>query len=575
MRLERLDWFALGLLFVATGARLAYALGAPIAADEAYYWEWSRRLDLAYYDQGPGVAWYLRAFTGLFGNTQLALKAAALGASFIALGFYYLTLLRLDLSAAGRLLALAIVVFAPGLFGGAILIMHDSPLMIAWAAGLYFAVRWIQDRSRSGALLAMFAAVALGALCKHTMAFFAASFALWIFTDRRELGILLRPIFWAGVVLALVLVSPILIWNATHNWDGVSAIVHLRSSGGVAASSGVAPYLAGQFLAFSPVWLALFIILALAQAWASRPGRGSAARGEKTPLAPEWRFLWINAAILPVFFFIFSFSRQIQANWTFPSYLSMSLILARAVAPAGSAALAADRRKRWLRGAFYAGWIPVLALDVFAFASVPVTRALNLNLPAYFIPGYRTLGFAEAVREIEALRDRVAPGAGLAAANRYQDAAIASWHARGQPFITSVNIMQRNQYNYWPQLERGRDYVIFYIHEKTCERSQIFVTPTLGFMFEKVEELPERSVVVDGVVVKRYQAWIGRNYRRSWEDMVYHYFVNQSILDLMPNLKGYYSESATAAAENDALVALQKIIASRAGGDGCSLFSGM
>jgi hypothetical protein len=179
------------------------------------------------------------------------------------------------------------------------------------------------------------------------------------------------------------------------------------------------------------------------------------------------------------------------------------------------------------------------------------------------------------VREIEALRDRVAPGAGLAAANRYQDAAIASWHAEGRPFITSVNIMQRNQYNYWPQLERGRDYVIFYIHEKTCERSQIFVTPTLGFMFEEVEELPERSVVVDGVVMKRYQVWIARNYRRSWEDLVYHYFVNQSILDLMPNLKGYYAESATAAAEDDALVALQKIIASRAGGDGCSLFSGM
>lgn len=574
MRLERLDWFALGLLIVVTGARLAYALGAPIAADEAYYWEWSRRLDLAYYDQGPGVAWYLRGFTALFGDTQFALKAAALGASLIALGFYYLTLLRLDLSASGRLLALAIVVFVPGLFGGAILLMHDSPLMIAWAAGLCFAVSWIQDRSRTGALLALFVAVALGALSKHTMVFFAASFALWIFTDRRELGLLLRPIFWAGVALALVLVSPILIWNANHNWDGVSAIVHLRSSGGVAASSGVAPYLVGQLLAFSPIWLALFVMLAAAQAWASRPGRA-----EKTPLAPEWRFLWINAAILPVFFFLFSFSRQIQANWTFPSYLAMGLLLARAVAPTARSAAdptaSAGWRARWFRGAFYAGWIPVFALDVFAFASVPVVRALNLNVPAYFIPGYRTQGFAEAVREIEALRDRVAPGAGLAAANRYQDAAIASWHGRGQPFITSVNIMQRNQYNYWPQLERGRDYVIFYIHEKTCERSQIFVTPTLGFMFEKVEELPERSVVVDGVVVKRYQAWIGRNYRRSWEDMVYYYFVNQSILDLMPNLKGYYAESATAAAEDDALVALQKIIASRAGGDGCSLFSGM
>ncbi len=560
----------MGLLLFATGARWLYAMGAPIAADEAYYWEWSRRLDLAYYDQGPGVAWYLRAFTTIFGDTQLALKTAALAASLIALCFYYLTLRRLDLSPTGRLLALAIVVFAPGLFGGSMLIMHDSPLMIAWSAGLYFSVRWIQDRSRTGALLAIFVCVALGALAKHTMLFFAAGFALWIFTDRRELGLLARPVFWGGVALAFALVSPMFIWNAQHNWDGVSAIIHLRSSGGVAASSGVAPYIAGQLLAFSPIWLALFVVLAFAQAWASRPGRA-----DNAPLAPEWRFLWLNAIMLPAFFFVFSFSRQIQANWTFPSYLAMGLLLAHAVAPAATLARRTDLSARLLRGAFYFGWIPVLALNIFAFASVPITRALNLNVPAYFVPGYRTLGFAEAVREIEALRDRVAPGAGLAAANRYQDAAIASWYARGQPFISSVNIMQRNQYNYWPQLERGRDYVIFYIHEKTCERSQIFVTPTLGFMFESVEELPERSVVVDGVVVKRYQVWIGRNYRRSWEDMVYHYFVKQSILDLMPNLKGYYTESATAAAEDDALLALQKIIASRAGGDGCSLFSGM
>ena len=48
---------ALVLLALLTIFRLVYAAGLGMAEDETYYWQWSRHLAAAYYDQGPGIAY--------------------------------------------------------------------------------------------------------------------------------------------------------------------------------------------------------------------------------------------------------------------------------------------------------------------------------------------------------------------------------------------------------------------------------------------------------------------------------------------------------------------------------------
>ncbi|MCR9142993.1 MAG: glycosyltransferase family 39 protein [bacterium] len=615
---HKLDLIALGVLAASLIGRLILSLDIPLVADEAYYWEWSRQLDFSYYDQGPGVALYIRAFTALLGDTHFALKVAAITAALISVLFFYATTWRLGFSPMRRMLALIIVVLLPGYFAGAILIMHDSPFMIAWAAALYFTVAYIKSGDDTAGrrplyLILLFVAVGLGELSKHTMAFFALSFALWMFTDRRELKLLFQWYFWAGCALSLLIVSPILIWNAGHNWDGVTAILYLRSSLGSSGGAETAiNYLIGQLLTFSPLWLIVFVGLAIVSASrsirakyknfrarraaakaASDDGRGKAtqapgdavnsenpeaqgkipAQAASTP--PEIRFLWINALILPVFFLYLSASREIQGNWTFASYLACVLLLVRAL-PENWAG--ASRSAKIGVAAFAAGTVLTLALNVLSYFSIPIVKfaeGQGYKVESYFVPGYRPVGFAEAIAEITAFRDREAPEAGIVASNRYQDAAVASWHSPGKPFVTSMNVMQRNQYNYWPGLEKGRDYVVYYIHEKTCERSEVFILPTLGFMFDEVEEFPEQDVIVDGAVVKRYQVYIARNYRRSWEDMVYNYFVRRSIQDMMPNLRGYFSKVDTKAGQADAMLALQRLRAARAGGDGCGFLSGL
>src|SRR5439155_817722 len=46
----------------------------PLDPDESYYWEWSRRLALGYYDHPPAIAYLIRAGTAIFGPTTLGVR---------------------------------------------------------------------------------------------------------------------------------------------------------------------------------------------------------------------------------------------------------------------------------------------------------------------------------------------------------------------------------------------------------------------------------------------------------------------------------------------------------------------
>src|SRR5882724_8427156 len=63
-------WLLVGLAVLqgVVGSRI------PLDPDESYYWEWSRRLALGYYDHPPGIAYLIRAGTVFFGPTALGVQ---------------------------------------------------------------------------------------------------------------------------------------------------------------------------------------------------------------------------------------------------------------------------------------------------------------------------------------------------------------------------------------------------------------------------------------------------------------------------------------------------------------------
>jgi len=541
-------------LIVASAARLLFSLGLDLHPDEAYYWMWSRFLDLSYYDQGPGVAFYIRPFTELAGNTLFALRLSAAVASLGVLWAVFLAARELSLSRFQSLLAVASAFFIPGFFGGAMLIMHDSVLLLCWTFALYLMIRYLKRRETL-ILYLFFAVVGLGGLAKYSMVFFAFTFVLWLLFSRSEWRFLKNFHFYAGAFVAALIVLPVLIWNYRHNWDGFTAIIHLRSAGGRdAGSPKPAEYLIGQLMAVSPVWCLAFIVAAFKYgidrirtflllprmiSLLSRPFPRLLSHLSATEPVFDgaesdrsaWRFVLINALILPLFFLFLSQTKIIQANWVFPSYPAMILILARLYKPAN----------RLFRFSFVFGALFVVALDVYVVASPSVARQIEqrrgTTLPSYSIPYYRANGYRQILEEVDAVRNERDPEAGFAA-NRYQDAAIASFYLPHQPYVPSINALQRNQYSYWPALETGKNYFILYIQENPDDNSCVLIEPFLSQMFERVERYPDRQIVIDGRVVKRYRLWYASHYVHAWDHLLVEYMKESAIFDIMPNLRG-------------------------------------
>jgi 4-amino-4-deoxy-L-arabinose transferase-like glycosyltransferase len=162
---------AIAVVLVAAIIRLAFAALLPVFPDEAYYWDWSRRLAPGYFDHPPGIAWVVRLgvmiaalFGGGVGSSPLGMRVgvavAALVASLATIG----TARHIAGSRAALRAALVMAVL-PLSAAGLVLSTPDVPVLAAEAVALYCVVRALDSDLRSRASLGWWtvAGVALGA----------------------------------------------------------------------------------------------------------------------------------------------------------------------------------------------------------------------------------------------------------------------------------------------------------------------------------------------------------------------------------------------------------------------------
>ena len=69
---------AIGLIAYAFALRLTYLGSVELLPEEAYYWNYSRHLDIGYLDHPPMVAWLIRLGTAAFGQSQFGVRIGAL-----------------------------------------------------------------------------------------------------------------------------------------------------------------------------------------------------------------------------------------------------------------------------------------------------------------------------------------------------------------------------------------------------------------------------------------------------------------------------------------------------------------
>lgn len=316
---ERWQRLVLGAILYSVLLRLAY-LGVPeLLFEEAYYWNYAQHLDIGYLDHPLMVAWTIKPFISLLGNNEFAVRAGAFLFWFVTAFFSY-RLARgiFDKAIAWRTVLLLAVL--PAYFSFGFFISPDAPLTAFWAMAAYFAYRaLIHDEGR--AWLGLGIALGLGMISKYTIALLGAAVVLYVIVHRPARKWLRRPEPYVALAVALLLLSPVVIWNMQHDWASFA----FQSQGRLVSKSvfSLPRLLLNVLILLTPVGLvsALAVLIQRRAVFASLP-----AVPEKTKEGCRL-LIWLTLFPLLVFAAL-SLTKASKLNWTGPLWLPLLPLLA-------------------------------------------------------------------------------------------------------------------------------------------------------------------------------------------------------------------------------------------------------
>lgn len=286
-------------------ARLIYLASGEIelSEDEAYQWLWSKHLALSYYSKPPMIAYVQFLGTSVWGDTEFGVRffspviAAAL--SVVILRFF-----AANATAAAGFWLVLILNCAPLLAVGGTLLTVDPLLVLFWTAAMVSGWRAVQPDGRTAHWVWTGVCIGLGFLSKYTAALQVICFAIY-FALRPEARLhLRRPGPYIALILVALSTTPVVIWNAQHNWVTVE---HVASN--AARSDAWRPtlkyfweFLGAEFALLNPFFF-VGMIWAMVTFWRS-PAR--------TAL---WDYCFCMGGPLFIGYLCFSLYKRVFPNW--------------------------------------------------------------------------------------------------------------------------------------------------------------------------------------------------------------------------------------------------------------------
>jgi len=418
-----------------------FVLGARVGLgdDEAYYWEWSRHLELSYYDHPAMVAWLIKAGTALFGQNPFAVRFFGLACN-TASGVL-LWMLASDLfGGATAALALALYWLAPIFCLGGLLMVPDAPMGTAWMAVALLSWKILgRGEDRWSTWLVAGLALGLGLLSKYTIVLLAGSVVLLLLTEKDWRVMLARPRFWSAVAVAASLCLPIILWNIGYGWPTLKFHLHDRHTGGGGANFSRW----GQFFVTQSILLGPALLVLCWTVW----GRGLRRWSDR-----RWRFLTVLT--LPTFalFCLQALFAEFKPHWPAPAY-SLLLIGAAELWREGW-----QTGRRWVWGAVAALVLVIIVpINILFYAGsvwpvIPkVARLVAPSAPweSKFDPTNDLYGWERAIDEARQLRDEaVARGEAepFLSSSRYQLVAQLAFASQERVWRVSPG---NDQYLFW------------------------------------------------------------------------------------------------------------------------------
>ncbi|MEO7921906.1 MAG: glycosyltransferase family 39 protein, partial [Thermoanaerobaculia bacterium] len=251
-----LDGRVLGVLVaVKLALHLATANRYGYFRDELYFLDLGRHLAWGYVDTAPLIALYARVALLLGGSLVVLRTIAALaGAAKVVLTL----LLARELGGRrfAQLLAGLCALLAPIFLGIDSIFTMNGFEPLFWMGCLWVLLRIVRGGD-SRLWLAFGASAGLGLMNKHSALLFGAAvaIALVLSPQRRELA---RPWIWLGLLIALGIFLPNILWQAQHHFPTLEDLRNVKESGKNVVLSPLA-FVGQQVLSLHPILLPVWL----------------------------------------------------------------------------------------------------------------------------------------------------------------------------------------------------------------------------------------------------------------------------------------------------------------------------
>jgi 4-amino-4-deoxy-L-arabinose transferase-like glycosyltransferase len=479
-----------GLVIAAmTALRIVYASAIDLRTDEAYYWTWSKEGALSFLDHPPGIAWLIRFGTFIFGDTVLGVRFGGIVAMLVTQCLLADIVRRLTHDA--RAIAIAVLMPEAALYYG-LLMAKVAPdvAMIPFAMAMTWSlVRLAQSDDGHWWLAAgLFAGLAL--LSKFTVVMFAPAVAAFLLVPDWRWRWLRSPYPYLALLIAIAVFSPVLIWNAQHDWasfrfQGVRATtnygISLRTLG---------DYIGLQFGLVGFVMLPVVLSGLVMTAW-----RGYRSR---EPVG-----ILLSTAVLVPFVYFLVKSLTLRVGDTWPMFMW----------PTGFAAAAVNlvlmRRDGWsarmLRSSVF--WMNTALVSGIAFVVIVFLYyvAAPWNFFGRLDPIGAEAGFEQVAARAQAALDET--GATWIATGDYRTYAMMRWVFRDRVPVVEINERGRFQDFRDPGMDRIRGHAGLFIGRQSDDRTALWqMIPAKREQLGLVERR-WRGVVTDTYVLEKLSGW--------------------------------------------------------------------
>jgi dolichol-phosphate mannosyltransferase len=354
--------------------RLFYIGSIELLHEEAYYWNFAQHLDIGYLDHPPMVAWIIYLFDEFWHASEFSTRLGAWLCWLVAAGYLFaLTRRRFGIDSAWATVVL--LALLPAYFVTGMLMTPEAPLVACWSAALYYSNRALIDKS-GAAWLGVGIGLGLGLLSKYTMALFGLGLLTFMLADREARQWFKRPEPYLSASITLLLFTPVIWWNAAHNWESFYYQGPARLMGNF--DFDLPDLMGAAIILLTPLGFWQAIKLMALKASTVMPVARTCQAERDLRLA-----VTLTGVALAIFL-SFSLFRNIKLNWTIPIWLGLLPYIGQGVV------------KNLSPIAFSPTWVVNLALLLMIYGASFHLLAIGfpgIPLPANILgSGWRSLG---------------------------------------------------------------------------------------------------------------------------------------------------------------------------------------